>query len=408
MGKLAISGGHPVRTQAPPKWPVVGAREVAAVRRVVASGNWSFDGPRELEFAEKWTAYQDAKHGLLVANGTVAITVALQALGVKPNEEVIVPPITWYATASAPLALGIVPVFADVDLETFCIDPDAVEAAITPRTRAVIAVHVFGSCADLDRLKRLCKKHGLYLIEDCAHAHGAKWRGKGVGSQGDFGTFSFQQSKLLTSGEGGAVVTNTRRRWLLAYSFKNCGRKWKGKQGEHVFGANYRITEFQAATLLEQFRRFPALNVRRERNARYLDRLLGEIEGIEPQRLPKQVTFQAPYIYAFRYDAAAFRGVPRARFLKALAAEGVPASAIYDEPVPRGELWPESHWSFPLRQGHLRATAGYGAQRLPVAERLCHYEMAGLWHAYLLGTKRDMEDVAAAIRKVQDHVSELW
>ena len=407
MGKLAINGGRPVRSKPLPKWPVVGKRDVEAITKVMTSGNWSFDGPRELEFADTWAAYQNAGYGLLVANGTVAITVALQALGIKPNEEVIVPAITWYATAGAPLALGIIPVFADVDPETFCIDADAVEAAITPRTRAVIPVHLFGSCADLDRLKAICRKHDLFVVEDCAQAHGAKWRGKGVGSHGDFGTFSFQQSKLLTCGEGGAVLTNKRRRWLLAYSCKNCGRKWRTGQGDFVFGTNYRITEFQAAALLAQFKRFPALNARREHNARYLDGVLDQIEGIAPQRLPKQVTFQAPHIYALRYDKRAFGGVPRARFLDALRTEGIPAAGTYDEPVPHGDLWPEDHWSFPLRQGHLKSKARYAKQRFPVAERLCHEEMLGLWQVYLHGTKRDVDDVARAIRKIQDNVGEL-
>jgi dTDP-4-amino-4,6-dideoxygalactose transaminase len=406
MGKLALTGGKPVRTKPEPPWPATGKREIEAVARVAASGNWSFDGPNELAFAERWAAYQDAKYGLLVANGTVAITVALQALGIKPNEEIVVPPVTWYATASAPLALGIIPVFADVEPDTFCIDPDAVEAAITPRTRGVIAVHLFGSCADLDRLKRICRKRGLFLVEDCAHAHGAKWRGRGVGSHGDFGTFSFQQTKLLTAGEGGAVLTNTRRRMLLAYSFKNCGRTWRA-QGEHVFGSNLRITEFQAAILRAQLARLPRQNARRAANAAVLDELLGGIEGIAPQRRPRQVTFQAPFIYAFRYDAGAFGGLPRARFVEALRAEGVGAFAPYGETVPRGPLWPEEHWSFPLRQGHLRARVRYAAQRLPVAERLCHDEMVGLWHTYLLGTQRDMHDVARAIRKVRDHLDEL-
>jgi dTDP-4-amino-4,6-dideoxygalactose transaminase len=407
MGTLAINGGRPVRTKPDPQWPARGGREADAVAKVALGGNWSFNGPHELDFAERWAAYQDAKYGLLVANGSVAITVALQALGIKPNEEVIVPPVTWYATASAPLALGIIPVFADVDPETFCIDPDAVEAAITPRTRAIIAVHLFASCADLDRLKRICRKHDLFLVEDCAHAHGAKWRGRGVGSHGDFGTFSFQQTKLLTSGEGGAVLTNRRRRWLLAYSFKNCGRIWRDTEGEHAFGTNLRITEFQAAILLEQLKRLPAQNDRRARNGALLDELLGPIEGIAPQDRPKQVTFQAPFIYAFRYDKSAFGGLARQRFVDALRAEGVGVFSPYAEPVPHGELWPESHWSFPLRQGYLKAKVCYAKQRFPVAERLCHDEMVGLWHTYLLGTRRDMEDAARAIRKVQDNVREL-
>jgi dTDP-4-amino-4,6-dideoxygalactose transaminase len=407
MGKLAINGGRPVRSKPLPKWPVVGRREVEAITKVTTSGNWSFDGPRELEFADKWAAYQNARYGLLVANGSVAITVALQALGLKANEEVIVPALTWYATASAPLGLGIIPVFADVDPDTFCIDPDAVEAAITPRTRAVIPVHLLGSCADLDRLKAICRKHDLFLVEDCAQAHGAAWRGRGVGSHGDFGTFSFQQSKLITSGEGGAVLTNTRRRWLLAYSFKNCGRKWRGREGDFVFGTNYRITEFQAAVLLAQLKGLPALNARRARNARYLDRILDEIEGIAPQRLPGPVTFRAPHIYAFRYDKRAFGGVPRARFIAALRAEGIPAGPTYTQPVPHGDLWPEDHWSFPLRQGHLKSKVRYAKQRFPVAERLCREQMIGFWQVYLHGTARDMDDVALAIRKIQDHADEL-
>ncbi|MBZ0253649.1 MAG: DegT/DnrJ/EryC1/StrS family aminotransferase, partial [Candidatus Methylomirabilis sp.] len=262
MAKLALKGGEPVWKGPAPQWPVYDDRERKALEAVLVSRNWGgFPEPNTHAklFAEKFAAFQDAKHGIACANGTVTLEACLRAAGIKAGDEVVTTPYTFVATAGACVALNAVPVFADIDPDTFCLSPEAVEAAITPRTRAVIPVHLGSTIADLDRLKEICAKRKLTLIEDCAHAHGGKWRGKGVGSHGDFGSFSMQSSKIMTGGEGGVVTVNDDLLAQRVHSFINCGRKETGYndfEGE-ILGANYRITEWSAAVLLCQLERLP-------------------------------------------------------------------------------------------------------------------------------------------------------
>jgi len=203
MARLAICGGKPLAGKNTnwAKWPVSNAADAKLTAQITRSNRWSYDGPVEWEFAEKFTAYQGAKYGLCCANGTVGIQLALEALGIGAYDEVIVPCMTWQATAAACVDVNAVPVLVDIEPDTWTLDLDALEAAITKRTRAVIVVHLYGCMTDIDRLLRICRKHKLHLIEDCAHQHGSFWKGKGVGSFGDVSSWSFQESKVLSSGE---------------------------------------------------------------------------------------------------------------------------------------------------------------------------------------------------------------
>jgi L-glutamine:2-deoxy-scyllo-inosose/3-amino-2,3-dideoxy-scyllo-inosose aminotransferase len=403
--KLAVRGGTPVRTKPWPKWPQCGKKEIDLISKVTASGNWSFDGPLEHEFARRFAEFAGVKHAVLVANGTVSLEIALKALDIVPGDEVIVPPTTWYATATAVINIGAVAVFADIDPETYCIDPRAVEAAITKRTRAIIPVHLYCCLADMDALRRIARRYKLKIIEDCAHTHGSRWRGKGAGSIGDIGSFSFQQSKVLTSGEGGAVTTDSDKLAARLYSLKNCGRL-RSEGDEQIWGHNYRITEFQAAILLAQLSRFPAQFRRREANALYLDGLLNRIPGIKPMKRHKQIDRQSYYIYAFRYNSDEFGGLPLPRFIEAVRAEGVPVDRIND-PVYRGSLFASDHHTCL----HAHRLAGrhfdYAKLRLPVAERAYEQEGVCFHNPPLLGTKRDVRDIADAIAKVRENYGEL-
>lgn len=225
MNKLALVGGTPVRTKPFPAWPQFDEREVEAVASVVRSGQWGrLAGTEVAQLEKEFAAAHDAKYALGVTNGTTALEVALLALGIGPGDEVIVPAYTFVASATCVLTVNAIPVFADIDLDTFNIDLDSVRAKITPRTKAIIPVHFAGLPVNMDELLALAREHNLHVVEDTAHGHGAKWRGKGVGSHGEFGAFSFQASKNMNSGEGGIVITNDHELYERANSLHSFGR----------------------------------------------------------------------------------------------------------------------------------------------------------------------------------------
>ena len=398
--RLAIDGGEPVRQRPFPAWPVWDEREERALLDVLRSGRWGeIDGTAVERFQTRFAALQDARHCVVVANGTAALRVAFRALGVGIGDEVIVPPYTFIATASAALEVGAIPIFADIDPDTYLLDPAAAEAAITPRTRAIVPVHVAGCPADMDALGEVAARHGLYLLEDAAQAHGAAWRGQGVGALGNLGTFSFQASKNLNAGEGGALVTNDGDLAELIWSLHNVGRVRDGAWYRHeILAGNERLTEFQAALLLAQLERLPEQMARREAAATYLDRELAAIEGIRPLRRDPRVTVHAHHLYILRYDAAAFGGLKRDQLVRALKAEGIPCSTGYtplsDSPAIRREV------------EHLLALLGRRdrapAVVIPNAERACR-EAIWLPQYVLLGDEEDMADIVAAVRKIQRH-----
>ncbi len=395
MLKLAIRGGTPVRTTPFPSWPVWDDAERRGLSEVLESGNWGgfpFPNTKGAEFAARFAAVHGAKYGIAAANGTVAIELAVQAAGIGAGDEVIVPAYTWDSTAGAVLFSGGVPVFADVDPERYCLDPAQLDAALSQRTRAILPVHLGMNMADMDAIGAFAAKHSLAVIEDCAHAHGASWNGRGAGSLGDAGAFSFQSSKLMSAGEGGIVLTNSAALHERASVLINCGRSAVGGNFRAI-GHNYRMTEFQAAVLLAQLDRLDAQTERREKNALHFESCLAGVEGIRVVARDPRQTRRAIYHFVLRYDAAHF-GVPRDAFVAALAAEGVPAEGVFYEAVYRSPL-------FPAAPGTFRVLP------CPVSERAAYEESVWIPHNVLEGRTRDVEDAAAAIRKIVDHISEL-
>lgn len=388
---LAINGGTPVRTRPFGGWPVWGAEEEEALLAALRSGTWgSLDGTFVTEFEHAFAAFQGARFGVSCVNGTMALSVALKAIGIGPGDEVLVPPYTFIATASAALMIGAVPVFVDVDRETLLMDSGLIDAAVTPRTRAIIPVHHAGSPADMDGVMAAAGRHGLRVVEDAAQAHGAAWRGRPVGAIGDVGTFSFQSSKTINAGEGGAMVTNDPELDELLWSYRNVGRRRGGEWYEHVrLGWNLRMTEFQAAVILQQMRRFPAQQEHRTGSAAYLSARLSEIPGIVPLKVPEGVTAHSWYSYHFRWLGAAEGGLPKKAFAAALRAEGVPVFGGY-VPLNRNQAVIDE----------IRRLGGAEPAACPNAERAEDAEILMFSMPILLGGHDDLDEVAAAVAKV--------
>ncbi len=410
MSELALLGGTPVRSAPFPAWPIGGPEELRGLTEALDAGIWSSaSGPKVVELEQRFAAFQDSAHGIAVQTGTVALEIALAALGIGAGDEVIVPPYTFIASATAVLKINALPVFVDIDPATYCIDPAAVEAAITPRTRAVIAVHLGGHPADMDRLLELKQRHGIAIIEDAAHAHGAAWHGRRVGALGDFGTWSFQASKNMTSGEGGMIMADDPALADRARSLHNCGRATGGMWYDHFeLGGNYRLTEFQSALLLAQLARLPQQIEQRESCSKQLDAELSGLDGIRSQARDARATMHAHHLYLFRYDRHAFAGVSRERFVEALNAEGIPASIGYPQPLNCQPL-------FVNRAFDTRATGydpnyaptQYERLDLPASIAACR-ETVWLYQQMLLGTAEDMHDIITAIRKIQRNASALF
>jgi len=398
MEKLAIHGGTPVRgkDKAWPSWPVWDNREREGLLAVLESGKWWY-GERVREFEEGFAAFQKARFCVTATSGTTALETCLLALGIGPGDEVIVPPYTFMATASVVLRVGATVVFADVDPSTYCFDADAVAAAVTPRTRALMPVHFGGTMADMDRLGELARQHGLRIVEDACHAWGTVWKGEtGAGAVGDCGCFSFQLSKNITSGEGGAIVSNDEEVAGLCRSYTNCGRGANTPWYQHfLMGSNLRLTEFQAVVLLAQLSRLPEQTATRQRNAELLDRLLGHVPGLHPTPPDARVTRRAYHLYGIRYEPEEF-GCPRSAFIKAAAAEGLSLSPGYPRPLYDQPMFAE-------RPG----PPNYRDVRCPGCEKIC--TESGLWlaQAILLGSEQDMRDIAEVCAKVQRHAQEL-
>jgi L-glutamine:2-deoxy-scyllo-inosose/3-amino-2,3-dideoxy-scyllo-inosose aminotransferase len=403
--RLAINGGEPVRSRPFPTWPVTTERELELITGVVASGVWSGNGPMEREFADRFAQLCGATRAVCVSNGTVALDIALRGLGVGPNDEVIVPALTWIATAWAVVQVGAVPVFADVGERDWCLDPDSVSERITPRTRAIIPVHLYHQIAQMDRLLEIARDASLFVVEDCAHVVGARWRDQGVGTLGQVGTFSFQASKGLTAGEGGALVTNDEALAKRIYALKDCGRPMLESQSPG-FGGNYRITELQAALLLAQLERLGAQLATKAANVEALEERLRDIEGIAVLPRKEDVTRTSMYALGLAYDADAFGGLPRKILLRALCAEGIPVDVPYPV-VHRSPLWRSGarfiEWepgSDPGQRLGLDASC-------PVAESISDASGLILFHQVFLGDQSDMADIAQAFAKIQANSSEL-
>ena len=409
--KPALMGGSPVKSDRFPSWPVTDEVEDQALLKVLRSGKWGRgNGSQVARFEQEYAQLTGAKHCLAAANGTSALLIALHAIGVQAGDEVILPPYTFVATANAILAMNALPVFVDSDPRTFQIDASKIEAAITPRTVAIIPVHLGGNVADMDAINGIATKHKLPVIEDACQSHLAEWKGRKVGTLGTLGCFSFQASKNLNSGEGGAVLTNDSEVIERCFAFHNNsrGRNAAGADFSYVTkGLNLRMTEFQAALLMAQMTRLAKQASTREKNAEYLTAQLKQIPGIAPAEAYGGCTRNAYHLYMFRYDPSRFAGLPRAKFLKALAAEGVPASSGYSplnkEPVLTNTL---------ASRGYSRIfdaktlKSWHGRNQCPANDRLCS-EAVWFTQTMLLGPRSDMDAIVSAIRKIQTHAAEL-
>lgn len=407
MEKLAILGGEPVKKDSFPVWPQYDEHERQALMEVLESHIWwRTPGTKTLQFEREFASYQDAKYGVAVTNGTAALEVSIAALDIGPGDEVILPDYTFVATASAVLFAGALPVLVDVNRDTYCIDPELAEKAITPRTKAIIAVHMGGHPADLDRLLEISKEYHMALVEDSSHAHGTEWRGRKIGAIGDIGTFSFQASKLLTAGEGGMIVTNREDLELRARSIHDCGRmpgEWF--YSHFIYGSNYRLSEWQGAVLSQQLKRLDEQAAVRTRNAAFLDKAFPEIEGITPQAEDPRCTRNGHYAYIFHYDRNAFAGLPTEKFIEAFNKEGIPTQASYP-PVHELAVFQSGEYRKRLAPDQAKLEHAFLKTSFPNTERAA-LETIWLPQPVLLGSPEEMQQVIEAIRKIQRNAKEL-
>ena len=400
MTPLAINGGSPACTEPWPAWPVWDDEERRLLSAVLESGKWWF-GEKVRQFEAEFAAFQGARFGVTCTNGTTAIEMGLKALGILEGDEVIVPPYTFIATASAVVTVGAIPVFADIEPRSLCLDPADVERKLTARTRALIPVHVAGYMADMDRLNAIAQQHGLRVLEDAAHAWGSQWRGRGAGTVGECGTFSFQVSKNITAGEGGILVTENEELADLCRSYTHCGRRKGSAWYDHDYlGSNLRLTEFQAAVLLAQLHRLPGQVARRARSAALLDQALAGVPGLRLLEPEPRLTRRSYHMYVFRVDEAAL-GVSRDRFVAGLNAEGVPASCGWYRPLYGNGVFlnPGRLPRHGIRAPLTGKGIDYSAVRCPVCEQVCR-DAVWLPQNVLLADERALGQVAEAIRKV--------
>jgi len=319
-----------------PKWPVYDENDINTIVNVIKSGKWwcgspgAHDGENVWSFQEEFAKFQEAKHCIAVCNGTVAIESALMALNIGLGDEVIVSDYSFVASASAVVATNAVPIFCDINPKTFLMDIDKIEPLITKRTKAIIPVHLGGNPVDMESLVEIAKEFNLFIVEDCAHAHGSRFKGRRVGNWGEAGTFSFQASKLITSGEGGAIICNSDSLSEKIYSYIDCGRKTNEYFYSHfTYGSNYRMGEFQAAIARNQLKKFPELHKLRNKNAQYLSNKLNEIEGIQVMELTPGTDECGYYVFPIIFDPKEFRGISKGEIYKYLNQIGVPTDDSY-------------------------------------------------------------------------------
>jgi dTDP-4-amino-4,6-dideoxygalactose transaminase len=409
-GKPALLGGTPVHQGGWAKWPQWREAWEPELLRVFRSGRW-FRGSDEhvAEFERGYAQLLGARSCLATASGTTALIVSLHVMDVDAGDEVIVSPYTFIASYNAILTSKALPVFADTDPATLTMDPASIESRITDRTRAIMPVHIFGMPCDMDMINAIARKHKLAVVEDACQAWLAEYHGRKCGVLGDLGCFSFQESKHMPSGEGGAITGMSQELIDKCNSFHNCGRACGTNQGNGSFtrGNNYRMTQAQAVMLTQQFDKLVKETAIRRANADYLSAQLPKIPGVTPVRLPEN-SRAVWHLYPFRYDAAQFNGLSRDKFAKALSAEGVPCGSVYREQYYDGLLD--------------EAIASRGFKRLWSTERLKAYrdsfqELKGnrqvcqttvaFSQSLLLADRSGMDDIIEAIRKVQAHSAAL-
>lgn len=395
-----------MRTRTFTTWPIFDRPEETRLLRVLHSGKWGrLHGPEVAQFENRFAAQHGCRHGIAVVNGTVSLRIALMAAGIRAGDEVIIPPYTFFSTASAVIEANAVPVFADIDRDTFNLDPKAVPAAVTRRTRAIIPVHFAGQPADMNAIMAIARKHRLVVVEDAAHAHGAAYRNRPAGSLGHIASFSFQSSKNMTAGEGGILTTNDDALAAACRSIQNCGRIPTGVWYEHhVISGNYRLGEFQGAVLNAQLARLAAQTKTRDRNGQYLADRLSLIPGIHPQKRTRDCTRHSYHLFMLRLDHEQF-GAPRAAVIRALQAEGIPCSAGYGFSLPQQPMFRNKAFGpyLPL----VSARLNYRKVHCPNSDLICREQCVWLEQNLFLGNRGDMDDIARAFEKIYENHAAL-
>jgi dTDP-4-amino-4,6-dideoxygalactose transaminase len=407
MSELALFGARKAKSKPFPDWPQYDDKERRGLLEVLESRVWwRTPGTKTLEFEQAFAKYHGARHGIAVTNGTAALEVTMAALEIGHGDEVIVPNFTFIATASAVLFANALPVMVDVDPETYCLDPAFTEAAITPRTKAIIAVHMGGHPADLDRLRELAQRHRIALVEDSSHAHGSEWKGSKIGTFGTAATFSFQSSKLMTAGEGGIIISNDDAFERLARSVHDCGRmpgEWF--YSHFIYGSNYRLSEWQGAVLHVQLGRLEEQMLHRHRSGRLLDKLLAEIPGITPQKCDPRCTRNGQYAYIFHVNAKEFAGISTENFIAAVNAEGIPTQASYP-PLHELHCFRNGEYRKRLSGSQAQEKHAFLDQKFPHTQR-ASWETVWIPQFALLGDEEDMNEIASAIRKIQKNAVDI-
>jgi len=409
LGKPALLGGTPVRKEGFPGWPVFDEKDEQALLKVLRTGQWFRGYGKHVDnFEAAYAQLMGAKYCVATANGTSSLIAALAAAGVEAGDEVILPPYTFVACVNAILVLDALPVFVDTDRASFQIDAKKIEAAITEHTKGIMPVHLGGNVVDLDTLLAVARKHSVPVIEDCCQAHMAEWKGKRVGTMGLAGCFSFQASKNLNAGEGGAILTSDEQMVERCYAAHTNGRtRNAGWSAESARAWNFRMTEFQAGLLMAQMMRLEEQSRTREENAKYLTQMLKEIPGIRPAEMYEGCTRNAYHLYMFRYDPSAFAGLDRGKFLRSLSAEGIGAGSGYTPLNTQGFI-ANTLKSRGFSAIYSKARMAEWAKRNPCPEndRLCG-EAVWFTQNMLLGPKKDMEQIAEAVRKIAAYAAEL-
>jgi dTDP-4-amino-4,6-dideoxygalactose transaminase len=396
---LALFGGKPIRTRPFTQWPIFGKEEEKRLLRVLRSGKWGrLHGEEVAQFEKRFAAMHGCKHGIAVCNGTVSLRIALLAAGIQADDEVIIPPYTFVSTATAVIEANAIPVFADIDLDTFNIDPAAIRRAITPRTRAIIPVHFAGQVADMRAIKEIAHEHNLIVIEDAAHAHAARYQNRPAGSLGHFGSFSFQSSKNLTSGEGGIITTDSDAFAAACRSIHSCGRVEGGVWYEHHrIAGNYRLSEFQGAILNAQLNRLEKQTEARDLNGQRLAARLAKIPGVYPQKRFPENTRHSYHLFMMRLEPLEF-GAPRSAVLKALQAEGIPCSGGYGYSLPQQPLFKNKAFGPYLPKSG--AKLNFAKASVPNSDLLCREQCIWLEQSLFLGRAADIEEIARAFEKI--------
>jgi len=422
---LAINGGKAVRTKEyPVKWPIWDEKTLEQLKDVLESGRWAISGAwtgrmsKCMQFEQAYAKYNHCNYAVTTTNGSASLVIALEALGIGPGDEVIVPALTWGATAIAVCEVNAIPIMVDVEPDTYCMSIPCVEKAITKKTRAIIPVHLYGCMVEMDELRMLAKKHNLHIIEDASHSHGSIWGNEYAGTMGEIGAFSLQQGKVLTSGEGGVAVTNSKDLYEKMIELRSNARTYIQKErlqmnkmelieAGNIMGTNYCLSEFQAAILLDQLNRLEQFNIIKEKNAIYLNENLSKIPGIKVMRRHEKVTRQAYYRYAIRIDSNCFDGKSVGSICKALEAElGFTVEQPYT-PMHKSALYcplTKRKYKWSKEQEEALDVSRYS---LPVAEKAAKNEGVIFHHSYLLGGLKEMDEIIEAFQKVNQYANEI-